>query len=289
MAIVRVIFIFFMLGGISAFLLFSLKPILFWLQNGYWSLVNPPKMIILGTCFLAFHTAIGMGGLLFLHYQEETNDSALINHHKEKPWLNKSYWLDVKRSSTPILSLKLMHFAVRYFSTISVLPLWVIFESIQFLDYSALIGLVFPAFALFLYFRRDSMLQYKYRYENAYLMLASYPVFIGQHCSGKLYFSVDTPKIITGRISLSCLLRTNTSQQIEQKLLWQRKQDLEPICEEQQQILDFRIPLENGLRESQKIEDYPFIAWEIDCFLTLKDGSTLQRSFQNIPVFKTKE
>ena len=285
MAIVRVIFIFFTLGGITAFLLFSVKPILFWFQNGYWSLANPPKLIILGTCFLAFHTAIGLGGLLFLHWQDE-NDNSLINHDKEKPWLSKRYWLDTNRSSTPILSLPLMHFAVRYFAAISLLPLWTIYESIQFLDYAALLGLVFPAFALFLYFRRASMLQEQYRYQNAYLMLTSYPVFIGQHCSGKLHFSPNTPEIVSGRISLRCLLRTSAHQQIEQKLLWQRSLDIKPTNEQKKQILDFRISLENGLRESQKIEDYPFIAWEIDCFLTLNDGSTLQRSFPNIPVFK---
>ena len=73
MAIIRVIFIFFALGGITAFLAFSVKPILFWLQNGYWSLANPPKMILLGSCFLAFHTAIGLGGLLFFYAGEKLN------------------------------------------------------------------------------------------------------------------------------------------------------------------------------------------------------------------------
>ena len=288
MTIVRIIFIFFTLGGIAAFLSFSITPILFWRQNGYWSLANPPKLIILGTCFLAFHTAIGLSGLLFLHWRQEANDSSSINHQKNKPWFDKSYWLDAKRTSTPNLSLPLMHFAVRYFATISALPLWAIYESIQFLDYAALLGLVFPVFALFLYFQRDSMLHQNFRYEKAELMLTSYPAFIGQYCSGKLNFSKNTPEIVNSRISLHCLLHTNINQQIEQKLLWQRNLDIEPSNEEQKQVIEFHIPLENGLKESQELENYPFVAWEINCLLTLKDGSTLQLNFQNIPVFKAR-
>ena len=179
-----------------------------------------------------------------------------------------------------------MHFAVRYFATISALPLWAIYESIQFLDYAALLGLVFPAFALFLYFQRDSMLHQKHLYEKADLELISHPVFIGQCCSGKLNFNSNTPEILYSRISLRCLSHTNINQQIEQKLLWQRNLDIEPSNEEQ--IIEFHIPLENGLKESQALENYPFVAWEINCLLTLKDGSTLQRNFQNIPVFKAR-
>lgn len=299
MAIIRVIFIFFALGGITAFLAFSVKPILFWLQNGYWSLANPPKMILLGICFLAFHTAIGLGGLLFLHWREVKPEEKLRPKHSEQQWLNKNYWSNPKKQSTPILSLDLMNFAVRYYAIISLLPLWVIYESIQFLDYDAMLGLIFPAFALFLYMRQQSMLQYAYKYKTAYLKMTSYPAIIGKHCSGILQFSDDIPEINYLHISLRCLLRSNNNQlqQYEQKLLWQRNQDIEPKVLETknstentiEQYFEFSFNLENGLKESQTIDSLPFVAWEIDCLLFLNNSSSLQRNFQNIPVFEENE
>ncbi len=292
MFLLYIIFIFFTIGGVAAFLAFSISPVFFWLQHGYWNLSDPPKIILLGTCFLFFHGAIGLGGLLYLRKTSHDDPTDLPNTSPEKPWLSKTYWGQSTIESKPILTLDLIKFISRYFAFACLFPLFAIAESIKLIDYSSLIGLVFPAIALYFYLRLKKMQNYHYRYDPIPICLNPYPSFIGKKCQGSLNVSHITQDIQSSSIELRCTLHKQARDDYDQETLWHEKTILCKSTSSKQtqspteKIMTFCFDLKHGLKEAQAAEEYPFISWQIKLELILDDDSRIKREYNNIPIFK---
>ncbi len=286
MFLLYIIFIFFTIGGIAAFLAFSVSPILFWLQHGYWNLADPPKMILLGTCFLSLHSAIGFGGLLYLRRISPDENVDIPNAPIKKPWLSKTYWSQPIIQSKRILNLDLVKFLSRYFAIISLFPLFAISESIKLIDYTALVGLIFPALALLFYLRLKKMQGNQYLYDPIPLTLNPYPSFIEEKCQGHLDTHKLTLNIQYVRIELQCVLHKQAGDDYEKEVLWNEKMQIDESSLEKNTSIAFSFDLKQGLKEAQTAEEYPFIAWRIYLHLTLEDGFVMKREYNNIPIFK---
>lgn len=288
MFLIYIIFIFFTIGGFAAFLGFSVSPVIFWLQYGYWNLADPPKMILLGTCFLAVHGAFGIGGLLYLRKTAPDENVDTDIHSIDQPWLNKTYWNKETIQSKRNLRLDLAQFASRYFAIISIFALFAISESIKLIDYTAMAGLIFPLLALYFYIRFKKMQEHQYRYQSFPLTLASYPAFIGEKCHGKIQLTDKRLITESASIELRCVLRKQAGDaevDFEQEKLWHEKIDIDYSTSKPEKILSFSFDLKHGLKQAQAAEEYPSITWEIHLCLKYPDGSKIKREYHNIPVF----
>ncbi len=279
----------FAIAGLAAFIGTSYSPVLFWLQNGYWN--ESPKQILFGIIFLITHGGVGFGGLLYLWLKPDGHTD-IENTQSDQPWLSKTYWVNATIYSNTGSSKTALKYVIRYLGVISLIVLFVVYESFKRQEYIAFWGLIIPVVTVLIYLYLKKLSRETQIYGRMPLTLNPYPGSIGGQLGGTIPINIEHYDIQKSAVELHCTGYTKSGDDNRQDIRWNETMvpSLKNTINGQELAFCFDLNNDkNDLPESQASESRPYHAWTMFLEITLKDGSILKRKYEDLPVFKTHQ
>lgn len=276
--------------GLFALVGFVLKPITFWLMNGYW--LESPKEIVFGSIFVLSHGGIGFGGLWWIWSHRNSNDD-LENTDINQPWLSKSYWASAEIPSDLVWAPVIKKIAW-FFMAVAAIDLFAMYESVKREEYEVLYGLIIVAIAALLFYwskRQEARLT---KYGLMPLNMDPYPAAIGGHCGGTIPINNLKKEPSDSNVLLQCLrkysVKTSDGTSTKTEVVWE--DEMVPAWRLTIDGFDlafcFDVPSDKDLLSAQDREQLPRIVWELHFSAKTENGKKITRKYENLPVFKTK-
>lgn len=247
-------------------------------------------MLLFSGMFLLIFGGIGFGGIYAMIKYRNAGEK-LAGVSDDTPWLAYEEWKDPVRLSNSKAGTTFMLYFALFWNVISLAGFFAAAQAIMNGEYAALLVLIFPAIGI-------GLLYYWYRLKKSYdltgpmpFTMDPYPGSIGGQFGGHIDLKIPVrqqPK--STEVRLQCLRKYRSGKETRNKVLWQRR--MIPAISSTGSGLraSFCFDLnDTGLKPSDPPLDIPRVHWELNFVVQLADGTKIERSYDDLPVFDTGE
>ncbi|GHA19718.1 hypothetical protein GCM10008090_31770 [Arenicella chitinivorans] len=247
-------------------------------------------MLLFSGMFLLIFGGIGFGGIYAMIKYRNAGEK-LAGVSDATPWLAYEEWKDPVRLSNSKTGTTFMLYFALFWNVISLAGFFAAAQAIMKGQYAALLVLIFPAIGI-------GLLYYWYRLKKSYDLTGPMPFTMDPHpgsIGGQLGGHIDLnipvrqqPK--STEVRLQCLRKYRSGKETRTNVLWQRR--MIPILSSTGNGLraSFCFDLDDTrLAPSDPPLGLPRVHWELNFVVQLADGTKIDRTYDDLPVFETGE
>ena len=238
--------------------------------------------------FLLIFGGIGLGGIYYMFRAKPEPDPDAID--PSQPWLGRDEWSSATVYSNSKASAKAMLFFAVFWNLVSLGGLFAAYSSFQEGNWLGLIALIFPAVGVGLIVYYAKLQRSINRFGATPLTLDPYPGSIGGQLGGAITFSRPfQSEPVTRRVIIQCLRHYRSGDDTHERVEWQERMVPAWQHSASDRQLEFCFDVPDHLPAAEDPKAYPRKSWRLSLELEFADGTKLERTFENLPVFPTAQ
>ena len=247
-------------------------------------------MLLFSGMFLLIFGGIGFGGIYAMIKYRNAGEK-LAGVSDDTPWLAYEEWKEPVHLSNSKTGATFMLYFALFWNVISFAGFFAAAQAVMKGEYAALLVLIFPAIGI-------GLLYYWYRLKKSYdltgpmpFTMDPHPGSIGGQFGGHIDLNIPVrqqPK--STEVRLQCLRKYRSGKETRTKVLWQRRMIPALSSTGAGLRVSFCFDLDDPqLKPSDPPLEIPGVHWELNVVTQLADGTKIDRTYDDLPVFDTRK